>query len=59
MHAPKKSTYSAVEHFEKIEIAALFAHGSRLGTEVDELRERIGLIQQHARRHEQNQHRRA
>ena len=56
MHAPHKSTYSAVEHFEKIEIAALFADGSGLGTQTDELGERTGFIHQHAHHHKQKQH---
>ena len=59
MHAPKKSTYSAVELCEKIEMAALFADGSRLGTSTDELGERSGFIRQHARSQGQNQHMRS
>ena len=59
MHAPKKSTYSAVELCEKIEMAALFADGSRLGTHTDELGEGIGFVPQHAHHQKQNQHMRS
>ena len=51
MHTPKKSTYSAVEHWEKIEMAALLAYSSGLGTRTNELGERIGFLPQHAHRH--------
>ena len=59
MHAPKKSTYSAVELSKKIEMAALFADGSRLGTHTDELGEGIGFVPQHAHHQKQNQHMRS
>ena len=43
----------------KIEIAALFADGSRLGTHTDELGEGIGFVPQHAHHQKQNQHMRS
>ena len=56
MHAPHKSTYSAVELSQKIEMAALFAYGSGLGTKTDEQGERTVFIPQHAHCHDQRQH---